>query len=713
MKKYLTISILLILGVAVWLWYGSRFSFHIGFHGERQVEAGPFQVEGKEIFHVADGKKELFEIRGVNLKSVIPGHFVTDFAVSAEQYKEWFRMIQEMGANTVRIPTILDNGFYDALYHYNSEKEAEGGEPLYLIQALWVTDYAQDSRNDAYSDDFYGQLRRDLKNVVDVLHGNKLLSYAKTRGSGWYTKDISNWVAGITLGTTWRGDTSAYTNHMQEVPLYVGKWFRASEDASQFENMLARLLDTLVEYESTKYGQQHLVSIVSEPVNDPFDYEKLIEVQINKCDRIDAEHIIAGDKVLSGFFVSFKLYDFCPDILEYLTEEEQRRLSGILSGISRDGAYDGYLELLEKYYSVPVIIGDCGYSTSRGITKTSDGKYGLTEEEQGEALVKLYRECCSTGFSGMVISSWQDDWSQTDWNIYPMTEKEREPFWHNVQAEAQGYGLLAFEPGKEPAVTVDGRSSEWDGEEPLISNDLGKLFCRQDEAYLYLCLERTARSERELFIPIDVTQKSGSRTYAGKELSFEREVDFLLCLDGNSGARLLVQAYYDPWRAAWNQNIEHIDAYTISVPEKDTDEFIAMRMVLDSSPVYSEDWNKRAAETFDTGILHFGIADPKSDDFDSRADFYTSGSCTEIRIPWELLNFLDPSDRMVHDDYYSHYGIEGQRIKEIYLGLGSSDEKEPDISMEAITLEAWGRTVEYHERMKRSYYILQSCWTTL
>ena len=103
--------------------------------------------------------------------------------------------------------------------------------------------------------------------------------------------------------------------------------------------MLANLLDILVDYESTKYGQQHLVSITSEPTTDPFDYTGLIEIQLEKYDRIDAEHIRPQETVLSGFFVSYKLYHFCPDILDYLTQAEQKRLSGILTDIPREGSF--------------------------------------------------------------------------------------------------------------------------------------------------------------------------------------------------------------------------------------------------------------------------------------------------------------------------------------------------------------------------------------
>lgn len=761
MKKYLAVSIAFILCVVGWIFVSSRFSLYFRLGGEKQLEAGPFRTKGRQIYCVRDGEWERFEVRGVNLSSFLPGHFVTDYAVSKKQYEEWFGLIQEMGANTIRIPTIYDNDFYDALYHYNREREEAGEEPLYLLQALWVTDYAQDSKRDAYADDFYGQLRMDMRNAVDVIHGNALLPYAKVRGSGWYRSDISPWVIGITLGTAWHGDTTAYTNQMKQEPLYTGKWFCASADASQFENMLAKLLDTLMDYESTKYGQQHLLSIASEPVTDPFAYERLIEVQLEKYDRIDAEHIRMQESVLSGFFVSYKLYSFCPDILDYLTVAQQKRLAGILPNLSRTGSFGGYLELLQQYHSVPVIVGECGYSSSRGITKTTramaqeavaqpeqqqafqkpsvrskqqahapgltekEQTYdpgltekeqthapGLTEKEQGEALTALYQECKEAGLSGLLFAGWQDDWSRIDWNIYPMTAKEREIFWHNVQSESQGYGLLAFEPGREPAAVVDGDSSEWDGEEPLLEADEGKLYVRQDEAYLYLCLEKSGaprNASDRIYIPIDVTQKSGSRSCQGEEASFERAADFLLILEGKDQGRLLVQDYYDPWRAAWNQRMKHMDAYTIDVPQKDSETFVALRMVLDSPAINSIEWNQRNADTVDTGRLHFGIADPKDPDYDSQADFFTEGTCTEIRIPWALLNFQDPSGGVVHDDYYQHYGIEGQDVNEIYLGLGF-DQSAQKIPMAAFGLETWGRKISCRQRLKQSYEIVQRCW---
>ena len=44
-----------------------------------------------------------------------------------------FAAIQELGANTVRVYTILQDDFYNAFYEYNTQREEAGEEPLWLI----------------------------------------------------------------------------------------------------------------------------------------------------------------------------------------------------------------------------------------------------------------------------------------------------------------------------------------------------------------------------------------------------------------------------------------------------------------------------------------------------------------------------------------------------------------------------------------------------
>ena len=82
----------------------------------------------------------------------------------------------------------------------------------------------------------------------------------------------------------------------------------------------------------------------------------------------------------------------------------------------------------------------------------------------------------------------------------------------------------------------------------------------------------------------------------------------------------------------------------------------------------------------------------------------------EIRLPWQLLNFGNPSEMMVHDDYYEHYGIDYIHIDEMYVGAALEGAQER-VLMASVPLAGWGKDVTYHERLKQSYYDLQQYWS--
>ena len=66
-------------------------------------------MEGKTILVDQGQGLAPFEIRGVNLGSGIPGHFATDYAIDKETYLRWFEEIQAMGANCIRVYTLLQD----------------------------------------------------------------------------------------------------------------------------------------------------------------------------------------------------------------------------------------------------------------------------------------------------------------------------------------------------------------------------------------------------------------------------------------------------------------------------------------------------------------------------------------------------------------------------------------------------------------------------
>lgn len=119
---------------------------------------------------------EPFTVKGVNLGVGIPGEWATDYAIDKETYLRWFALMQEMGANTVRVYITLHDDFYNAFYEYNTAREAAGLEPLWLLHGVWVNDYVQNSHRDAYDKDFLNTFIDDGRTLVDVLHGNKKIA---------------------------------------------------------------------------------------------------------------------------------------------------------------------------------------------------------------------------------------------------------------------------------------------------------------------------------------------------------------------------------------------------------------------------------------------------------------------------------------------------------------------------------------------------------
>ena len=125
------------------------------------------RTENKEILIKDKDKWKPFDVRGIDMGSSIPGEWSTDYAITKETYLHWFQLIQEAGANTLRVYSVQNPSFYKAFYEYNSQHE----EPLYLLQGIWVNDYIQNSRVDAYADSFAGKLLDNCLVTVDVIHG--------------------------------------------------------------------------------------------------------------------------------------------------------------------------------------------------------------------------------------------------------------------------------------------------------------------------------------------------------------------------------------------------------------------------------------------------------------------------------------------------------------------------------------------------------------
>jgi hypothetical protein len=125
--------------------------------------------------------------------------------------------------------------------------------------------------------------------------------------------------------------------------------------------------------------------------------------------------------------------------------------------------------------------------------------------------------------------------------------------------------------------------------------------------------------------------------------------------------------------------------------------------------MYDENGKKRGAVLKDAGILRYGNSNPNGEDYDSLADFMISGSNIEIRIPWALFNFSDPSRMMIHDDYYKNYCVKFMNINELYGALAIREASGTvQIPSGRLELKGWGDSPKWHTRLKKSYYDVQA-----
>ena len=748
MKKFIAIACAVVLAIfAVYYAY-----YHMGMYIDTDPDAPVttfMKTDSDTIYMERDGEYEPFEIRGVNMGVGIPGEWATDYAIDKETYLRWFAEIQALGANTVRVYTILQDDFYNAFYEYNTQREAAGEEPLWLIHGVWVNDYVQNSHRDAYDDDFLQTLLEDSRTVVDIVHGEKILSLGRGLGSGSYRHDVSPWLIAYILGVEWEDVTVAYTNETYpERNQYAGTYMYTTADASPFEAMLAQVGDNIIEYESTRYKQQRLIAFSNWPTTDPFLYPAEITNFFMKCGQVDVEHIKTTEAFLSGQFASYHVYSYYPDYLNYVLNPVELELSDssgseenlgfslvegssgvpieeVLTGNETEDYYDqdgrvntyyAYLKMLNEYHTIPVVISEYGVSTGRGMaqrdTNTGRNQGHMTEQEQGQAIIDCYEDIMAAGSAGSCVFTWQDEWFKRTWNTMANVDLDNTPYWSDYQTNEQYFGLLTFDPGEEVSVCyVDGDASEWTAEDVVLETEQGSLSMKYDEKFLYFYAEGFDPEAGPIYIPIDTTPKTGSTYCENYDLTFARPCDFVIRIDGTENSRVVVQKRYEVLRAMFMHETEDEDAY-LDVPDPDTPEFQYIDLMLQTAtPLITGQW-EASAEVYETGALRYGNANPTSDDFDSLADYMFTDNGVEIRIPWQLLNFSNPSEMMIHDDYYEHYGVENLPIEEMFVGLALG-ETEEEIPLASFPLEGWGKHVTYHERLKESYYILQDYWAQL
>lgn len=697
MRKVIGGFIAIILLLVGMLWITKAYFFSLGYTQPLVVNSQGIsftaKVEGKD-FYVLDaaGQWKKTFLAGVDIGLGAPGSFPGEFMIGYDTYFDWFTQIGDMGSNVIRVYTPQSPAFYHALYEYNRV----AATPLYLMQGVYMdeSDVAQygdvfDPRSVTIAD-----MRQDIVDCVNMLHGNAVIGAKPGKASGIYQYDVSKYVIGWILGIECEAYLVEGTNNAHpEMTSFQGR-FVYTESASPFEVFIAQMKELAIAYETEQYHMQRPVAFSNWVTTDPLKHPNEPREAEDRA-VIDVEHIEATAAFTPGFFASYHVYPYYPDFLNFPSGD---------ANVDADPYY-AYVRSLTEFHSMPVLISEFGLPTSRGVTHINHlsglNQGGNTEQQQAQGLVQMLDKIYRAGCIGGIVFAWHDEWFKTSWNTMDFDDSAARPKWLNVQSSEENFGLVRFSAF--PSIQIDGDDAEWADVKPL--GDSAALKADWDESYLYLRVAVDDFDSQTYFVPIDTIAGEGNVDYQGT--AFTRPADFLLVLDGRQNTRLLVDPYYNPNYKLYGQEMfskDSLEDFTINGSGK----FIAVQQVLSNLMHMQLTGQIVPIQLWDTGKMRYGVSNPADPAFDSLADVCAGNGFVEIRIPWMLLNVADPSSGKILANLHTGDPFSSERIKTIYLGLGGANGA-ASIPMEPFTLPAWG-SFPYQQRLKLAYYTLQKAF---
>jgi hypothetical protein len=719
MKKLILILIILTI-IPIYLYFNPKTyvpetQTTDGIERSARIEDDGFQV-------LRNGQWTDLTVKGVNIGMTRPGTWPGEAGITYEEYYRWLEMIGEMNANTIRVYTIHPPAFYEALHDYNLHHE----EKIYLFHGVWIDEEPLVETLDAFNEKSYEPFKEEIRRVVDILHGNATLSERPGHASGDYEADVSPYVLGWILGIEWFPDMVKNVDETHDdLGEYKGTYF-TTENATGFEYFLADIMDHTLSYEMDTYSFIRPVSftnwvstdLLSHPY-EPFTEEDMVSVNPN--------HILPLRPEVS-YFASYHVYPYYPDFLNL-----DPKYTEYVDKSGKKNNYAGYLHDLIAQHDMPVLIAEFGIPTSRGITHENVHGWnqgGMSEEEQGEIVSGLFENIVDEGFLGGLIFSWQDEWFKRTWNTMDLDNPDRRPYWSNAQTNEQHFGLLSFDRLK---IHMDGSLKDWKKSEEAVvfektkdsPSDISALLVDHDERYLYFAVEYQEAIEKDqtTLILLNTHPGQGNTDQGIEGLTTEEGMEYLITIDGDGESRILVDSYYDIHQYLYAEMLGMIDKkYTDGMKNRGI--FDKIRLPLNKELTVPFTGEVLPFSDYETGKLREGITDPSSDDYDSLADYkvnYEKG-IIEIRIPWLLLGFTDPSTKEILGDFYED-GLEARKnIGEIsFAGVSikdgkvstSVDTQEGIIRKDELHTYTWNEWTEpvVKERLKKSYPMIQELFS--
>jgi tetratricopeptide (TPR) repeat protein len=636
----------------------------------------PARTAGERFEVRGPGGWEPFYIKGVNLGAALPGRHPSEFPDSAT-YAKWIAAIAAMSANAVRVYTIHPPHFYGALQDWNVRHPEQ---PLWLIHGVW-TELPEDHdfAGARFEDGFFGEMRR----VVDVLHGRADIAPEPGHAWGHYVADVSPWTLAFIIGREWEPfSTRAFGAMHAGESGFRGRYLTV-EGGGPMDAWLGRAMEEITAYETETYRSQRPVAYTNWPTLDPLSHptEASVDEEMalrrergeqptirpgeydNDTESVDPNFVWATEAFPAGTFASYHAYPYYPDFM--LVQEEYAEAT---SSLGRSN-YFGYLQDLKRHHTgMPVVIAEYGVPASITAAHLQPQGWhhgGLTEREMAEVDRRMTLELAESGMAGGILFAWVDEWFKKNWVVIDFElPADRNRLWLNRLDAEQHYGMWAMEA--EPPLagaTMDARLESWGAIEPLYQGEEGSLRVAHDAAYLWLMAETPLREARDvLHVGFDLIRPDagdfrwpgavGPRLPVGLEFALQ---------DDGSSLRLVVDPPSSPFRLeAVGERASGRQGMIYDIENPPDGMFRGRQEARFNLPFYTEPNEDGAYDSlrivvnrrrfsrgsdeflavgFDRGVLPGGNLP------DGLWERSPDRRFLEVRIPWMLLNFTDPSSR--------------------------------------------------------------------
>jgi hypothetical protein len=247
-----------------------------------------------------------------------------------------------------------------------------------------------------------------------------------------------------------------------------------------------------------------------------------------------------------------------------------------------------------------------------------------------------------------------------------------------------------------------------------------------DNGYVYFLIKYNRpvdfRKQKTYLLLDTINQQGQSRIPLENKLSVNTDfgIDFLVKIAGSEQSRILVDSYYDTFYYQYAHLLKMIEEQPY-VKQKNNGVFHPIRLALNKELMIPTTKEIIPFESYETGKLKFGNANPSNKNFDSLTDISISNDkrVIEGRIPWQLLNVKDPSLKEVMGSVWdsglsASVETSGFRIALVTAENGKVTQTLPKASNNQLHqtdtfLYSWKKWEEpaFYERLKKSYGIMK------